>query len=96
MTSLPSLGELVAALPEIYQPIYGHPEFDSRAARTLEDRLAQILGVYEALSRKLGRPLRKSELLRAGLLALKGLSDKALLAAITALPALKTGRPRKA
>ena len=45
---------------------------------------------------KLGRPLRKSELLRAGLLALKGLSDKALLAAITALPALKTGRPRKA
>ena len=62
MTSLPSLGELVAALPEIYQPIYGHPEFDSRAARTLEDRLAQILGVYEALSRKLGRPLRVLDL----------------------------------
>ena len=62
MTTLPSLNELVAALPEIYQPIFGHPEFDSRAARNLEDRLAQIKAVHDALAKRLGRPLNVLDL----------------------------------
>ncbi|MBA3772453.1 MAG: hypothetical protein H0X13_08210 [Ramlibacter sp.] len=44
----------------------------------------------------LGRPVKKSEVLRAGLKALAGLSDSAFLSALGAVPALKTGRPAKA
>lgn len=41
----------------------------------------------------LGSSVKKSELLRAGLMALQGLSDAAYKAAIAAVPTLKTGRP---
>ena len=43
----------------------------------------------------LAHPAKKSELLRAGLRVLAGLGDTALLAALTAVPPLKTGRPKK-
>lgn len=45
---------------------------------------------------KLGKPVKKSELLRAGLKALAALPDLAFVAALDAVPALKTGRPAKA
>ena len=38
---------------------------------------------------------KKSEILRAGLKLLNSLNDKAFLAALTNVPALKTGRPAK-
>ena len=38
---------------------------------------------------------KKSEILRAGLKLLSGLPDKAFLAALSNVPALKTGRPAK-
>ncbi len=41
----------------------------------------------------LGTSVKKSELLRAGLMVLQGLSDAAYKAALTAVPTLKTGRP---
>lgn len=41
----------------------------------------------------LGTSVKKSELLRAGLMVLQGLSDAAFKAALTAVPTLKTGRP---
>lgn len=41
----------------------------------------------------LARPVKKSELLRAGISALNGMGDKAFLAAVNAVPSLKTGRP---
>ena len=40
----------------------------------------------------LGTSVKKSELLRAGLMALQGLSDAAYKSALTAVPTLKTGR----
>ena len=40
----------------------------------------------------LAHPVKKSELLRAGVRALSGMSDEALLAALRAVPSLKTGR----
>jgi hypothetical protein len=46
-------------------------------------------------SAKLAQPAKKSELLRAGIQALTALSDKALLAALKAVPSIKTGRPQK-
>ena len=53
--------------------------------------------VIEQLKRRataLARPAKKSELLRAGVKALNGLSDAALLAALQAVPTIKTGRPK--
>lgn len=41
----------------------------------------------------MGISVKKSELLRAGLMWLNGASDSALKAALTAVPTLKTGRP---
>lgn len=38
---------------------------------------------------------KKSEILRAGLMLLNGLSEKAFLSALSKVPALKTGRPAK-
>ena len=43
---------------------------------------------------KLSRPIKKSELLRAGISALHAMSDKAFLAALNGVPSLKTGRPK--
>ena len=42
---------------------------------------------------ELGTSVKKSELLRAGLMALQALSDAAYKRALAAVPALKTGRP---
>jgi hypothetical protein len=56
-------------------------------------------GVLEELKQRAGQlnsPAKKSELLRAGVKALAAMSDAALLAALKAVPAIKTGRPTKA
>ena len=44
---------------------------------------------------KLASPIKKTELIRAGIKALAAMSDTALLAALKAVPAIKTGRPAK-
>jgi len=43
-----------------------------------------------------GTPAKKSEVLRAGIKALAAMDDGAFLAALGAVPAIKTGRPAKA
>lgn len=43
----------------------------------------------------LGQPAKKSELLRAGIMQLSAMTDAALKAAMTKVPAIKTGRPNK-
>lgn len=48
---------LVAQLPEIYQPIFGHPELSEQTSRPCEDRLLKIAAVYQSMERQLGRPL---------------------------------------
>ena len=42
----------------------------------------------------LKRPTKKSEVLRAGVAMLQAMGDKAFLAALNAVPSLKTGRPK--
>jgi len=44
---------------------------------------------------ELDRPVKKSELLRAGIRQLTLMTDAQLMAAIVALPIIKTGRPKK-
>lgn len=52
----------IYTLPELYQPLFGHSEFDSLAKRNCYDRLDSIKKVYSALSEKLQRPLRVLDL----------------------------------
>lgn len=56
------IARLVAALPELYQPVYGHPEFTQRASRSCEDRLAAVTRCHDALAACHGRPLRVLDL----------------------------------
>jgi hypothetical protein len=55
---------------------------------TVLDELKQRAG-------KLGRPIKKSELLRAGIKALAAMSEGAFLTALQSVPTIKTGRPGK-
>ncbi|WP_240635957.1 hypothetical protein [Caldimonas tepidiphila] len=56
----------------------------------------ETISALKARALKLERSVKKSELLRAGLMLLAGLDDAALLRAVDAVPPLKTGRPKKA
>ena len=52
------LATALKALPEPYQPIFGHPELSEPSLRPCEDRLDLIIPLCEGLKRSLGRPLR--------------------------------------
>lgn len=72
------------AKPKLVRDSFTMPKAEYAAIDVLKQRAA-----------KLARPAKKSELLRAGVKALSALSDKALLAALGAVPTIKTGRPNK-
>jgi O-antigen chain-terminating methyltransferase len=57
-----AITSLVKALPEVYQPIYGHPEFNELASRPCDDRLRLITSIYTRLADEIGRPLRVLDL----------------------------------
>lgn len=44
---------------------------------------------------KLGSPVKKSEIMRAGIMQLSAMTDAALKLAIAKVPVIKTGRPKK-
>jgi hypothetical protein len=54
-----------------------------------------VLDALKERAARLGRPAKKSELLRAGIKLLAQQGDSALGAALAAVPAIKTGRPKK-
>lgn len=54
-----------------------------------------VLDVLKLRAAKLAMPIKKTELIRAGIKALAALPDAAFLAALRAVPNLKTGRPAK-
>jgi len=56
------IAQLVADLPEVYQPIYGHPELSAQVSRPCQDRLVEVLRVHDALRKLLARPLRVLDL----------------------------------
>ena len=55
---------------------------------------AQIYVLKDRLS-KLGHHAKKSELLRAGIMQLTAMTDAALKVAMSKVPTIKTGRPKK-
>jgi hypothetical protein len=55
-----------------------------------------VLDALKERAGKLARAAKKSELLRAGIKALAAMPDAAFLAALAAVPTIKTGRPAAA
>lgn len=55
-----------------------------------------VLDALKQRAARLGRPAKKSEVLRAGVQALAAMPDSAFLASVGAVPTVKTGRPAKA
>lgn len=52
-----------------------------------------VLDELKLRAAKLASPVKKTELIRAGIKALAGMSDTSFLAAVKAVPVIKTGRP---
>lgn len=65
-----------------------------RDSFTLPKNEYQTLQDLKERSIGLGHAAKKSEILRAGIARMAALSDAALLKALRAVPALKTGRPK--
>ncbi|MFN4120494.1 hypothetical protein [Acidovorax sp.] len=53
-----------------------------------------VIDILKERATSLAQPVKKSEILRAGLKVLAGLSDNALRSALQAVPSIKTGRPK--
>ena len=70
--------------PKLVRDSFTIPKLEYAVLDDLKQRAAQL-----------GTPAKKSEVLRAGIKALATLSDAAFKAAMAAVPAIKTGRPKK-
>lgn len=68
--------------PKLVRDSFTIPKAEFAAIETLKTRAIAL-----------GTSVKKSELLRAGLMALQGLNDAGFKAALSAVPTLKTGRP---
>lgn len=69
------------------------PEKLVRDSFTIPRTEYTLLQDLKLRSATLGRPAKKSEVLRAGIQALKAMDDAALLAVLGQVPVIKTGRP---
>jgi hypothetical protein len=85
---------LAKALASAEQAIEKHVKI-VRDSFTMPKPDFELIDRLKARAIKLGRPAKKSELLRAGLHALNNLREDMLKTALQALPVLKTGRPKK-
>ncbi|QHI98344.1 hypothetical protein GT347_10275 [Xylophilus rhododendri] len=77
------------------------PAKEAKPEKLVRDSFTIPRGEYTLLqdlklrASTLGRPAKKSEVLRAGIQALKSLDDAALLAVLGQVPVIKTGRPTR-
>ena len=55
----------------------------------------EVLDLLKTRATVLQTHVKKTELIRAGIKALAAMTDAAFLAAVKAVPSLKTGRPTK-
>ena len=89
----PAAAKPVAAKPTKVEAKSKKPKLVRDSFTIPKDEYAGIDTLKER-SVALGRPAKKSELLRAGLMALLDMSPNALHAALEAVPTIKTGRPK--
>lgn len=72
-----------AKKPKLVRDSFTIPKDEYAVIETLKQRSATL-----------AQPVKKSELLRAGIKVLAALSDSALRTALQAVPSIKTGRPK--
>lgn len=103
-TKSPAVKKPVAATPvpaPAPAPAAAAPAPEKKREKLVRDSFTLPKGEYAALAalkkraEGLARPAKKSEVVRAGIALLTALDDAALLAALAAVPAIKTGRPAK-
>lgn len=75
--------DLRAKKPKLVRDSFTIPKDEYAVVETLKQRASTL-----------AQPVKKSELLRAGLKVLATLSDNALRTALQAVPSIKTGRPK--
>ena len=83
------------AKPKIEKPAKVKKPKLVRDSFTIPKTEYNVLDELKQRAGRLANPAKKSELLRAGIKALAAMSDVAFLAAVQAVPAIKTGRPSK-
>ncbi len=66
-----------------------------RDSLTIPKAEYEVLAVLKMRAAKLGNPIKKTELIRAGIKVLAAMKDQDFLASVKAVPSLKTGRPNK-
>jgi hypothetical protein len=88
-TVLPTAAEQAAETPRVPKAKLVRDSF------TIPKAEYTTLNELRQRATRLAQPAKKSELLRAGIELLRSLSDQAFLAALAAVPNLKTGRPKK-
>lgn len=59
-----------------------------------KDEYAKIAELKDRMVKQ-GQPVKKSELLRAGIMLLAEMNDSALKSTMKKVPVIKTGRPKK-
>ena len=84
-----------AAKPKIEKPAKVKKPKLVRDSFTIPKTEYNVLDELKQRAGRLANPAKKSELLRAGIKALAAMSDVAFLAAVQAVPAIKTGPPSK-
>ena len=99
------LEQLAAKFPDALSPAKtindAESSFPKQKIKLVRDSFTIPKNEYLALSDlklrsiRMGRPAKKSEVLRAGIAALSKMSDAAFSAALDAIPSLKTGRPKE-
>lgn len=97
-TKSPSVAKTPAkqlAKPRVEKPAKAKKPKLVRDSFTIPKVEYTILDELKQRAGKLEVPAKKSELLRAGIKALAAMSDAGFLAALKAVPAIKTGRPAK-
>ena len=80
---VPAAKEAKARKPKLVRDSFTIPKDEYAVVDTLKLRAAAL-----------AQPVKKSELLRAGLKLLASLPDNALRSALQAVPSIKTGRPK--
>jgi O-antigen chain-terminating methyltransferase len=57
-----TIHQIILDIPEVYQPIYGHPNLSQEISRACIDRLEKIIEVHDVLAAAIGRSLRVLDL----------------------------------
>lgn len=94
-TVAPRAAKTLAPVSAVAQAELGKAEHKLvRDSFTIPKSEYVVLQSLKLRAAQLQRPTKKGELIRAGIVALGAMSDKAFLAAVDKVPSIKTGRPR--